>query len=55
MIIKIYVNKELKDVCINEFTAMNNAMQYIKLYGKENVHIVRTNENFEDALKEKCK
>ena len=55
MIIKIYVNEELKDVCINEFTAMNNVVTYRNLYGKENVHIVRCNEKFEDALKEKSK
>ena len=53
MIIKIYVNNKLKDVCISEFVAMNNTVTYRNLYGKENVRVERVdNQSFEDAIKE---
>ncbi|WP_270943130.1 hypothetical protein [Romboutsia lituseburensis] len=53
MIIKIYVNNKLMNVCISEFAAMNNMATYRELYGKENVRVERVaNQSFEDAMKE---
>lgn len=53
MVIKIYVNEKLEQVGYNEFVAMNNYITYCNLYGKENVRIERTEQDFGEALRER--
>lgn len=52
MVIKIYVHDKLKEVCTNEFVAMNNVFTYRNIHGKENVRVERIEQDFSEAIKE---